>query len=219
MLVLFYLVLNTFAYDWTGQMYPLASGYNLSFLSGGLDNVIPFMPQWVIFYEYLFYPTVILTMLFFGFIAYKRGYPLGWSLIFINAIAILVYIAFPVSTYWWRHDYLAQPLTGNFWATQVYNIWENDTPFNCFPSLHAAVSTACFYAWFQYSKAKPLTITKLVAAATLVIAVGVVLSTLFVKQHYIADEIAGVALALAVSYVVFRYFQKAKSNINVKATG
>ena len=44
MLVVFYVLLNNIAYDWTGQLYPVGSGYNLSFLFGGLDNAVPFVP-------------------------------------------------------------------------------------------------------------------------------------------------------------------------------
>ncbi len=141
-------------------------------------------------------------MLFFAFIEYKKGYALGWALVLINAISILIYVFFPVSTYWWRQEFLAHPMN-SLWAEQVYSVWASDTSFNCFPSLHAAVSTICFFAWYQYSKTKPMVAAKLVSVATLVIAVGVILSTLFIKQHYIADEIAGILLALAVGKIVF----------------
>ena len=60
MLLLFYLLLNTFAYDWTGQLYPAGPSFRLQ---TALDTAIPFVPQMVIFYLYLFYPFVILTML------------------------------------------------------------------------------------------------------------------------------------------------------------
>lgn len=202
MLIVFYVFLNTVAYNWTGQLYPAGSGYNLSFILGGLDNAIPFIPEWVIFYVYLFYPLVILTMLFFAFAEYKKGYALGWALAIINAISILIYIAFPVSTYSWRQDYLANPIN-SFWANQVYSVWASDSSFNCFPSLHASVSTICFFAWYQYSRTKPSFATKSIAMTALIIAVGVVLSTLFVKQHYIADEIAGIVLAFAVGKITF----------------
>jgi membrane-associated phospholipid phosphatase len=205
MLVLFYVVLNNYAYDYTGQMYPESSGFNLA---TELDFAIPFIPQTVVFYVYLFYPLSMLTMAYFGFVEYKKGYALGLALIAINAIAVAIYVVFPVSTFWYRQDLLAHPLTDNFWADQVYNIFANDTSFNCFPSLHAAVSTICAYTWFRYEKIKPNKATKTIAAATAVIAIGVVLSTLFVKQHYIADEIAGVALALIVGKVVFNKFWK-----------
>jgi membrane-associated phospholipid phosphatase len=209
MLVLFYFLLNNFAYNWTGQLYPVGSGFSLN---TNLDAMIPFVPEMVVFYVYLFYPLVILTMLYFAFVDYKRGYALGWSLVAINAIVILIYIVFPVSTYWYRQDLLAQPLTGNFWASQVYSVFATDTSFNCFPSLHAAVSTICFYAWFQYAKVKPSNITKTLATVAFIIASGVILSTLFIKQHYIADEIAGIVLALMIGKVMFDKFWKKSKN-------
>jgi membrane-associated phospholipid phosphatase len=205
MLVLFYLLLNNLAYNWTGQLYSAGSGFRLD---TGLNNAIPFVPQMVIFYVYLFYPLVILTMLYFAFVEYRKGYALGWSLVAINAIAILIYIVFPVSTYWYRQNLLANPMVGNFWANQVYNIFANDTSFNCFPSLHAAVSTICFFTWFQYAKIKPSKTTKATAIAAFVIAAGVILSTLFIKQHYITDEIAGIALAWIIGTVLFNKLWK-----------
>lgn len=205
MLLLFYLLLNNLAYDWTGQLYPAGSGFRLQ---TGLDTAIPFVPEMVVFYVYLFYPLVILTMLYFAFVEYKKGYALGWSLVAINAIAVLIYIAFPVSTFWYRQELLAQPILGNTWADQVYKVFATDTSFNCFPSLHAAVSTICFYTWFQYAKIKPNKTTKVVAVATFIVASGVILSTLFIKQHYIADEVAGIALAWIVGVVMFKKLWK-----------
>jgi membrane-associated phospholipid phosphatase len=205
MLILFYLVLNTYAYNWTGQLYPAGSGFNLA---TGLDLAIPFVPQMVVFYVFLFYPLSLLTMLYFGFVEYKKGFALGLALVTINAIAVAIYIVFPVSTYWYRQEILANPITGSFWADQVYSVFERDTSFNCFPSLHAAVSTISAYAWVRYSQIKPNKATKTVAIVTTIIATGVVLSTLFVKQHYIADEIAGVALAFVVGKLVLDRFWK-----------
>ena len=215
MFLLFYLLLNTFAYDWTGHLYPAGSGFHLD---TALDGMVPFVPEMVLFYVYLFYPFVILTMLYFAFVEYKKGYALGWSLVVINAVAILIYVAFPVSTFWYRQDLLAHPIVGNFWATQTYNVFANDTSFNCFPSLHAALSTICFYAWFRYAKIKPGKITKAAAVATFIIASGVILSTLFLKQHYIADEISGVALALIVGKIIFDRLWKNKATFTNKTS-
>ena len=113
MLVLFYFLLNNVAYDWTGQLYPAGSGFRLD---TGLDAMIPFAPEMVVFYVYLFYPLAFLTMLYFSFIEYKRGYALGWSLVAINAIAILIYVIFPGSTFWYCQELLAHPMVGNVWA-------------------------------------------------------------------------------------------------------
>jgi len=87
-------------------------------------------------------------------------------------------------------------------------VWAGDTTFNCFPSLHAAVSVICFYAWYQYCKFKPLAQTKIITILSFVITAGVILSTLFLKQHYIADEIAGIVLAWGVGRPMFRHFWK-----------
>ena len=208
MLFLFYILLNRIAYDWTGALYPPGSGFRLDFLTGGLEDSIPLVPQMVIFYVYLFYPMVILTMLYFAFVDYRKGYALGWSLVAINAIAVAIYTVFPVSVYWWHQQFLANPIVGNFWATETYNVWAGDTTFNCFPSLHAAISAICFSTWYQYGKVKPVSATKIVAVVAFVITVGVILSTLFLKQHYVADEIAGVILAWGVGAPMFKHFWK-----------
>jgi membrane-associated phospholipid phosphatase len=205
-LVLFYVLLNTVLYDWTGQLYPVGSGYRL--LLGSLDDAIPFVPEMVVFYRFLFYGWVILTMLYFAFIEYEKGYALGWSLVIVSLIAVLIYVVFPVSTYQWRLVYLPQLNLSNFWQAQVHDIFTTDTPFNCFPSLHAAVSTICFYTWYRYARANPRYATKILAIAAFVIAAGVILSTLFIKQHYIVDEIAGIVLAWAVGRPLFNRLWK-----------
>jgi membrane-associated phospholipid phosphatase len=206
MLTLIYILLNKIAYDWTRSLYPGGFAFRLGFLFGGLEEAIPFVPEMVIFYLYLFYPMVVLTMLYFAFVEYSKGYALGWSLVVINAIAVVFYVIFPVSVNWWHQEFIAHPIVGNFWATQVYHVWANETQdTHSFPSLHAAVSVICFYTWYQYSKVKALAATKVVAVISFVITGGVILSTLFLKQHYIADEIAGIVLAWGVGRPMFKH--------------
>jgi membrane-associated phospholipid phosphatase len=65
------------------------------------------------------------------------------------------------------------------------------------------VSSICFYAWYEYSKVRPSWETKIVAVAAFVIGAGVILSTMFIKQHYVVDEIAGIVLALCVGRPLF----------------
>ncbi|MHA1196159.1 MAG: phosphatase PAP2 family protein [Promethearchaeota archaeon] len=207
MVVVFYILLNTIAYDWTGSLYPEGTGFHLDFLG---DNLIPFIPEMAIFYIYLFYSMVILSMVYFAFVDGEKGYALSWSLVIINAIAILVYIVFPVSTYWWRQDLFAieNLYKGNFFAEAMFGYYRSDTSFNCLPSLHAAVSVIIFYAWYRYCKIKPSITRKIIAIITLIIATGVVLSTLFVKQHYILDEIAGILLAYFVGKYTYNFLWK-----------
>ena len=202
-LVLFYIVLNTVVYNWTGALYH--TGFHLN---TALDNAIPFAPAWAIFYLYLFYPLSALTMAYFVLIEYRRGYALAFSLVLINFVADVVYAVFPVTTDIYRQELLAHPMVGNPFASAMYHHYASDPSFNCFPSLHAAVAVICFYAWYRYALVQPTGVTRVIAIVMFVVAVGVVLSTLFVKQHYIADEIAGILLAWAIGRWMFDVFWK-----------
>jgi membrane-associated phospholipid phosphatase len=197
----FFIVLNTVLYDWTGSLY--AQGFHLD---TGLDKAIPFAPAWAIFYLYLFYPLSALTMAYFAFVDFRRGYPLAWSLVLVNLVADAVYAVFPVTTDIYRAELLAHPMTGNPFARAMYAHFQGDPSFNCFPSLHAAIAVLCFYAWYRCAKERPTALTRGIAIGMLVVAVGVILSTLFVKQHYIADEIAGIILALGIGTWIFNAF-------------
>jgi membrane-associated phospholipid phosphatase len=199
--VVFYLLLNTIVYDWTGSLY--TSGFHLN---TALDNLVPFVPEWAVFYLYLFYPLSALTMAWFALVDYRRGYALAFSLILINVAADLVYVIFPVTTDVWRAELLSHPLAGNAFASAVYAHYARDPSFNCFPSLHAAVATITFYAWHRCARLRQSRVVRGISVLMLVVGIGVVLSTLFVKQHYIADEIAGILLAWGVGRWMFDAF-------------
>jgi len=201
MFFLYFIIFVVILYSWTGSLYPEGSGYRLDFLG---DNLIPFVPEMAIFYVFLFFPMVVITMAYFSLIEEEKGYALGWSIVIMNAIATITFVLFPVSTYWWRQELLGNKIEGNFWANVMYFYYGHETSFNCVPSMHAGMSVVCFYTWYQYQKIKPTIKTKVVSYIVLFIAIGVILSTLFVKQHYIIDEIIGVALAYVTCRIIFR---------------
>jgi len=205
---LFFVLTQLLLYRWTGGLHAAGDGFRLDGVFGGLDNSIPFVPQMAVFYVYTYYPWVFFTMLFFTFLEYEQGLMFGVSLFAVGIIAMVVYIFFPVSVHWWRQELFANRLTDNFWAETMYRFYEQDTSFNCFPSLHAAVSTVTACAWFQYWRVKRNSRRLFAALVSAILAVGTILSTLFVKQHYIVDEIAGMALGYIVSYSVYRFLSK-----------
>jgi membrane-associated phospholipid phosphatase len=78
------------------------------------------------------------------------------------------------------------------WTLRI--AYHNDPPYNCFPSLHVA-----------YSFVSALTCVRVhrrVGIAATVSAALVALSTVFTKQHYVLDVIAGILMAI-VAYLVF----------------
>ena len=202
---LFFVLTQLFLYSWTGSLYTPGEGYRLDGLFWGLDNKISFVPRMAVVYLYIYYPWIFMSMLFFTFFGYGHGLKLGITLFIVGVLSTVVYIAFPVSTHWWRRDLLANRLTDNFWAETMYRYYERDTSFNCFPSLHAAISTVVACSWFGFWKTRKTPLRLSAALASIVIAAGTVVSTLFVKQHYIADEIAGMALGVAVICMVYRF--------------
>ena len=147
-----------------------------------IDYIIPFESFFVIFYVFLFYPLVIFTIGYFAFIRPERLDKVFLSVLLIYLVAYVTYIIFPVimirpASASLPHDFLSQIMA--YYYTK-------DPPLNCFPSLHAANSTFAAY-WLSHEKPKYK--WGFWTAAFLVM-----LSTLFVRQHVIVDEIYGFLL-------------------------
>ncbi len=209
MFIVFFYLLFQIGYHWVGQLHPIDTGISLDFLFDGLDDVIPYIPVTVVFYLFMFLPFGFFTMIYVAFFKYRMGYGLGWSLIFINAISLVFYAVLPVSVYGYHQYVLAQPTDGDFFAVLMKEYVESlVTPFNCFPSLHVAVTGMCFYTLFRYSKVNPSRTSRTVAAISFVITAGITLSTLLLRQHYIIDVIASILLVWGVGKPTLDHFWK-----------
>jgi membrane-associated phospholipid phosphatase len=76
-------------------------------------------------------------------------------------------------------------------------IYSTDKPFNAFPSLHTSLSTLLVLLWGRVgSRIQPI---------IALWAVFIVASTLLTKQHYIADVLGGIAIALMSYYGTARF--------------
>ncbi len=86
----------------------------------------------------------------------------------------------------------------------VYSV---DKPFNAFPSLHTSMSTLLALLWWRTgSRIEPI----IALWAALIIA-----STLLTKQHYIADVLGGIAVALVSYYGAVRLGNLAGARTNL----
>jgi len=83
------------------------------------------------------------------------------------------------------------------WALRF--LYEADPPYNCFPSLHVAHSFVSALTCYAVHRRVGMIAT---GAAALV-----ALSTLFTKQHYVVDVLAGVCLALVAWGVFLRGYR------------
>lgn len=148
-----------------------------------IDNMIPFISIFAVFYVFIFYPFILYTLGYFAYIKPEKSDRFFLAIIIMYFISYLTYLIYPVK--------MNRPDLSNasdFFSKVMNKYYQEDLPVNCFPSLHAANST--LMAYFLSKENRKLSII------FWLIAVLVMISTLFVKQHVIMDEIAGFLVAI-----------------------
>jgi membrane-associated phospholipid phosphatase len=144
------------------------------FLPG--EERLPFLPIFEYLYLLTFFvgPLLVVTVR-----EYARFVRLLRALTLALLVAYTTYLLFPV--------YFERPLLHvDSLHTWLLSLKYLDKPYNHFPSLHVTLS------WLAVHAAQ---VSPQGRRALAVLATGVSVSTLFVKQHYIADVIAGFVLA------------------------
>jgi membrane-associated phospholipid phosphatase len=137
---------------------------------------LPFLP----IFEYLYVLTYVIGLLL---IVTVRDYDTFRRLAHATGLTLLVayttYLFFPV--------YFERPhLEVTSLHTWLLSLEYMDKPYNHFPSLHVALS------WLAVFGSQVSGRSRIVLS---VLAIGISVSTLFVKQHYIADVVYGFVLA------------------------
>lgn len=153
-----------------------------------LDRALPLLPAWALVYGALYVFLILLPV----FVVRHDGlirrtvyaYLLIWSVAYL-----FFFMIYPTMA-----PRPAKVIGEGFAAWGLRALYSADPPYNCFPSLHVAHSFVSALA--SYRVHRPLGALA-VLCATLVAA-----STIFTKQHYVLDVIAG-ALIAAVAYGIF----------------
>ena len=152
-------------------------------LSIGLDNIIPFVPFFILFYILAYAQWV------FSYIHHsKQNESLCYQLVSANiiakAIAGVFFIVLPA-------EIQLPEINGNgLWDTLTQFIYHADTPRTLFPSLHCLESWMCFRT-AMYVTNKP----KWYVPAQGILTILIFASTVFVKQHFFVDIFAGIAVS------------------------
>jgi membrane-associated phospholipid phosphatase len=95
-------------------------------------------------------------------------------------------------------------LTGtDLFTRMIQGVYATDNPYNDFPSLHTSISTLLAIHWFQFDRRAGI-----VAAVWTAL---IVASTVLIKQHYVADLVAGLLLAFGVSTLYIRLIIQRKA--------
>ena len=166
-----------------------------------LDDKIPFW-GWLVYVYNMFYPFFIIAL----YLIYKKdqkAYYKGLISCFIGLICCdIIYLIIPTIMY--RPIVPSyDPLT-NLVLKVTY--FFDDPPLNCFPSLHCLF---CFQEIITALKSKCSTKKKtfIITGASLII-----ISTLFVKQHFIYDVISALAVCIMANTLesIFHIYNKLK---------
>jgi membrane-associated phospholipid phosphatase len=156
-----------------------------------LDAWIPLLPGFV--FPYVFALAWWVFCFTWGYLRMEeqRWQEFALALIFCLLVAELIYILFP--TYVIRPVIQGDDLASQ-WLKRVYDL---DRPYNVFPSSHTFTSVLIFLVWREW---KP----RLTWVWGL-ICLTIVVSILFVHQHYLVDCLGGIALAAGALALVKRW--------------
>lgn len=154
-----------------------------------LDERIPLVPAFVVPYLSAF-PLGVVTAVAFTW----RSADLVLSTLLAGIVLLLI----AYTLYLTAQTYVARPEdvgTGVF-ADLLRFVYGSDEPYNAFPSLHTGFSTVLAIHWLRFGGRAGIVCTLWCGL--------IVLSTLFVHQHYLADLAAGIAAGTAASLIAWR---------------
>jgi membrane-associated phospholipid phosphatase len=163
----------------------------------GLDGLIPLAPAWAPVYGALYAFLIVLPVLVVQQEELIRR--TVWAYLTVWTVAFICFLLYPTVA--------PRPstVTGDgFAAWGLRFLYGADPPYNCFPSLHVAHSFVSALACHRVSRGLGLTA---IACASLV-----AVSTLFTKQHYVADVMAGIFPAIAAYALSSRLFSHERSS-------
>lgn len=153
-----------------------------------LDRALPLVPSWAIVYGGLYLFLILLPVFVVRQDELIRRTVHAYLLIWITAY-VFFFVVYPTAA--------PRPnkVSGEGFAVWgLRALYSSDPPYNCFPSLHVAHSFVSALACSCVHRR--LGIIAMLAATL------VAFSTLFTKQHYVWDVVAGVVLAF-VAYAIF----------------
>lgn len=172
--------------------------HHMHLLASQFDHLIPFCEIFVIPYIIWFF-YITFGILFFGIVERDRDqyYQLSTNLMIGMALFLLISLV-------WPNGHTLRPAVlprDNVFTRLVVMIYSSDTSTNVFPSIHV-FNTIAMHTAVSHST----TLKKHPWAVRFsgIIAVSIVLSTMFIKQHTVIDVVGAMGLNLVTWYLLYR---------------
>ena len=161
----------------------------------GIDDHIPFLEVFIIPYMAWFaYVSVTVLALFFRDET-KTDYYRCLTFLFTGMTLFLLISTLMPNGHQLRPAVMPRD---NVFTKMIAALWRSDTPTNLWPSIHVYNSLG---AHFAIAKSKAFEKHKVLHAASLTLALSIILSTMFIKQHSFFDVLTALTLA-AIMYVI-----------------
>jgi membrane-associated phospholipid phosphatase len=158
-----------------------------------IDKALPVVPIFVIPYVSLnpfVYATLILFLLF-------RTKVFQSACLAVISAMLVSYGVYLVA----QSEVIRPVLLGtDLFTRMIRDVYAGDNPFNCFPSLHTSVSTILAIHWLRVNRRLGIVVAIWTAL--------IVASTVLIKQHYVPDLVAGLALAFGLCWLYMRVLLK-----------
>lgn len=215
---LYALLLTGVYYGFMSLIYFVTSHVNqdVHYFHMAIDEQIPYIKYFVIlYYTYYIMPEILLWRL-----AYKdqdRFRRMMLSFFAVDIISNIIFLCYNVKMV--RESSVDMNMSlkdirsfDAFFDYLVALIYRADSnAVCCFPSLHAALGT--LMVLLPFSKEKEKRLSPLLTVLALISGFGCILATVFIKQHYFIDVVAGILLSVSVYLTVIlldRIYQKRK---------
>lgn len=154
-----------------------------------VDDFIEFNKIFIIPYI-AWYGYVALFLLLLCILDKKKYFKAVLSLNVGMLISYIIFFLFPT------HVPRPEVAGVDILSKMVLWIYSNDKPYNCLPSIH--VINTIIINYFVCKSERFKNITKIICT---LIGISIILSTLYIKQHYFVDVIVGTLLAFSICYL------------------
>lgn len=167
--------------------------------------VTPFWTEWFSFFYYSYFLLLLChvgPILFVGRNGVRIA-ELGLGLTFITCVGQTIYMFVPgFGPFQAIPEQFSNPLPSGFWFDLIMNLVQTSGALkDIFPSLHTAIPLFLFLFNFRHRQAFPYRYTW---AVVCFFSANIIVSTMFLRWHYLIDVVAGVTLALLAYWVATR---------------
>jgi len=211
-------IMQTVTY-WGNQIYAEANGIigvDYSFIFINFNNSVPFL-AWTVYPYTIAFPFWVLSFFYIGYRSKKNMYSLLAVIVVTFTLSGLFYFFFQSDVQAWRET---SGLFGrsdlNFTESFVMTIYNAAGPRNALPSYHCLMSWFCILG-ARLDKKMPI-IPKIIIWT---LGIAICISTQTLKQHYIIDLIAAIALGEVFFWILkdsklARWFETQFTKLNIK---